>query len=147
MRTFLSLAALAAVLALAPAASAQTAFMPYLGYNFDGSVPTIGVAMRVGSPALPVAFQPGVEVTLDEGTNVQLDGNLILAFPGVSVSPYVGAGLAVLFPDEGETDIGANAIAGLVINSGFVKPFVQGRLTTDFDEAHFSAHAGVALNF
>ena len=151
MRRSLFLLALAAL--LAPAAQAQGAFMPYLGYNFDTSSPTIGVAARFQPATFPVAVQPGVEVTLDDGTNVQVDLNLVLPFGagyGSPVSPWVGAGAAILIPDDdfgGETSVAANLLAGAALNSGFIKPFVQGRLTTDFDFAAFSAHLGILLNF
>ncbi len=146
MRPLLATAALAALVALAPAARAQSAFMPYLGLNFEGSTPTAGVAARFAPPLFPVAFQPGVEVTLDDGTNVQVDGNLVLSFPGIMVSPYVGAGVAVLIPDGGDADVGANGLAGAVLNVGFVRPFAQVRVTTDFEDAFFSGHVGVSLS-
>jgi hypothetical protein len=144
---------LAAIAAFAPSALAQGAFMPYLGYNFDTSTPTIGVAARFQPAMFPVAFQPGVEVTLDDGTNIQADINAVLPFGagyGSPVSPWVGAGAAVLIPDDdfgGETSVAANFLAGASLNSGFVKPFVEGRLTKDFDFAAFSAHLGALFNF
>jgi len=151
MRRTLLLLALAGI--LAPAASAQGAFMPYLGYNFDTSSPTIGVAARFAPPLFPVAFQPGVEVTLDDGTNIQADLNVVVPFgmgPVSPVSPWVGAGAAILIPDDdfgGDTSVAANLLAGAAFNAGFIKPFVQGRLTTDFEFAAFSAHLGALLNF
>jgi hypothetical protein len=97
----------------------------------------------------PVAFQPGVEVTLDNGTNVQADANLVLPFnmPMSPVAPWVGAGAAILIPEVGDTQVAANLLAGAALNAGFIKPFVQGRLTTDFDFTAFSAHLGAVLNF
>jgi hypothetical protein len=148
MRRLFQIGLLAAI--FAPAASAQGAFMPYIGYNFDEpSSPTIGVAARFQPPMFPVAFQPGVEVTLDNGTNVQADANLVLPFnmPLSPVSPWLGAGAAVLIPEVGETRVAANVLAGAALNAGFIKPFVQGRVTTDFEFAAFSAHLGAVLNF
>ncbi len=127
--------------------------MPYLGYNFDTSSPTVGVAVRFQPPMFPVAFQPGVEVTLDDGTNIQADLNAIVPFnmPMSPISPWVGAGAAILIPDDefvdSETSVAANLLAGAALNAGFIKPFVQGRLTTDFDFTAFSAHLGALLNF
>jgi hypothetical protein len=151
MRRFFALAALAAAFALAPSAHAQGAFMPYLGYNFEGEAPTLGVAFRYQPALFPVALQPGVEVTLDNGTNIQVDLNGVVNFGGgVSpITPWIGAGVALLIPegDNADTQVAANALVGAAVNAGFVRPFAQGRLTTDFDFTAFSAHVGVILDF
>jgi hypothetical protein len=53
----------------------------------------------------------------------------------------------VIIPEVGDTQVGANVLAGASLNAGFIKPFAQGRLTTDFDFTQLSAHLGAVLNF
>ena len=151
MRTVLTGLGLLAALTAAPTATAQYfAFMPYVGYHADLEAPLVGVGARfrvpLASPALNLALQPAVEVTLDNGSNVQVDVNAIAEFGGGPVvSPFVGGGLAVVIPEVGDTNVGGNVLGGLVFNAGFVKPFAQARYTFA-DNSYFAAHLGVVLD-
>ena len=153
MRLRLATAAFAALL-FAPAAGAQTGFMPYVGYNLEYESVLVGVGARLGFsfPAAPVsvAFQPAVEVNLDSGTYIQADANAVAELSaGGSIAPYAGLGLGVLIPTEGggDAELGLNVLGGVIFNTvGFIRPFVQGRYSTASVDA-FSIHAGAVLGF
>ncbi len=159
MRTALLLSTLA--LALAAPAQAQSAFMPYLGYDTETENLLIGVGARFGAPLdLPVALtiQPGIEYQFqDGGTLLQFDANVIGELnAGPSLAPYLGAGLGVFYVNpedvggvdlDSETEFGLNLLGGLTFNpTGFGRPFVQGRYSTrgDFSDS-FTVMGGVML--
>ncbi|SRR5690606_6806708 len=148
MRRFLlSFALLGLVLAAAPA-QAQISFMPYAGYNLEYEEFLIGVGARFGAPlAFPVALsiQPSIETSLSDPTYVQADALLVAQLGTGSVAPYAGAGLGMIFPDVGDTELGLSVAGGVNFNTtGFIRPFVQGRYSTMLTDA-FSILAGVTL--
>lgn len=71
-------------------------------------------------------FNPNVEVAMPDGDNVlTINGDFHYDFPaGGSISPYIGAGPAVL-RHSGDTDFGLNLFGGLSALQGSVRPFVQ----------------------
>jgi len=146
--TFLLAALLLAILLSALPASAQIGFMPYLGYNTEYEEFLVGVGARFSTPiAFPVAlgFQPSIETSLGDASYVQGDALLVAQLGTGAVAPYAGAGLGVIFPDEGDTKLGLSVAGGLTFNNvGFIRPFVQGRYSTMFNDA-FSVQGGVVL--
>ncbi len=152
MRTLL-LAAVVSFLAV-PAASAQGAFMPYLGYNLESENALVGVGARFAFPLqVPISLtaQPAIEYQFaGEGiTFLQIDLNGVVQFDaGTSVAPYAGAGLAIGILNTDvvdDTDLAFNVLGGAIFNpTGFGQPFAQVRYTTDGDGA-FTVMGGVAL--
>ena len=71
-------------------------------------------------------FNPNVEVTLaDNDNDVSLNGDFHYDFPtDSSVSPYLGAGPAVVINDS-NSDFAANLLAGVADKRGEVRPFGQ----------------------
>ena len=71
-------------------------------------------------------FNPNVEVTLaDQDNDVSLNGDFHYDFrTDSSVSPYLGAGPAVVINDN-NSDFAANLLAGLADKRGEVRPFGQ----------------------
>lgn len=143
MRTAL-LALLVLLFAAAPA-RAQLGFSPMVGYDIDYEAFMVGLGFELGlTPGfLPVsaAIRPSIEyVFLDEieGVNADLfrvNGDLIGRFgaPGVPLSPYGKAGVAIEFAsldsevcddldlDCSSTEVGINLGGGVVFNSLFVE--------------------------
>lgn len=158
MRTSL-LAAILAIVGLAAPAGAQTGFMPYLGYNLEDEDFLIGVGARFGLPLeAPVAIvaQPSVEYQFagESVDIIQADANVIIEFTGSpSLAPYAGLGIGFTIFDseftDSETEIGLNALGGVVFNPvGFGRPFVQGRFSTRGEAPDaISIQGGVILGF
>jgi len=162
--SILSALALVAVL-LAPRADAQVQFVPYLGYDFDigdGSL-LVGVGAEFGilPGALPVglALRPSAEyyfVDTPPGTSFdffQINADVIAELPpiGPGVGLFAGAGLGLGFVSfeagefsDSSTEFGVNFLGGLDIDTGFVSPFVQARLTL-MDGTRFGILGGVKL--
>jgi hypothetical protein len=73
-------------------------------------------------------FNPNVEVRLGDQSSrndVSVNGDFHYDFPtDSSVSPYLGAGPAVLL-DGSNSDIAANVVAGIAGKRGEVRPFGQ----------------------
>lgn len=156
MRFSLFLFALGAF-AIAPTATAQTGFMPYVGYNLEDEDAVVGVGARFGLPlAVPIALvaQPSAEYQFagDGIDQFQIDANVIAEFTGSrALAPYAGVGVGFTFVDteftETTTEIGLNALGGVVLNpSGFGRPFVQARYSTrgEFQDA-LTIQGGVIL--
>lgn len=164
MRRLLAFAAILAVALpfLAPRAEAQIAFMPYLGYDFevaDGAL-LLGVGAEFGilPGALPVglALRPAAEyyfTDIDGFSFFQVNADVIATFtpPLANIGVYGGAGLAMGFSSfefmgesQSDTDFGLNLLGGVTIGSGFVVPFVQGRMTM-MENSRFGIQGGVRL--
>lgn len=124
---------------------------PEMGETSAGAA-LVGGQLQFRIAPLPFVFNPGVDLFLkggDEFTALQIDTNLLLPFTLENewVTPYIGGGLAVtrlstetaLFSasdvqpqqaaPESTTDYGVNAIAGVLLGVGAVRPFVQLRAT------------------
>lgn len=184
MRRILPLALLVA-LALpftAQRAEAQFAFIPYVGYNLDFEKLLVGVGTEFDLPIeapFGLSIRPAIEYVFTDsekdtfgGTTIsasttflQINGDAIARFgTSPSLSPYAGAGLAILyssysldcsgsgcefFPEESgsDTTVGLNLLGGVEFTDalGFGSPFVQGRFTMK-DGSQFSILAGVALS-
>ena len=147
------------LLVAAPAVSAQSGFMPYLGYNLEDEDLLIGVGTRLGFPLeLPVALvlQPSIEYQFTDGdvTVLQLDVNAIAELrASETLAPYVGAGLGLLYVDtevtDSNTELGLNLVGGVLFNpAGFGQPFAQARYSTRGDaQDALSIQGGVILSF
>ena len=98
-------------------------------------------------------FNPNIEYMLntDDGTLVTGNADVLYMFSRSQLQPYVGAGLGVLFTDsdfEGsETDILANAIAGIRFNLDFLEPYVQLKYFRVFDGGGDDLALTVGLRF
>lgn len=124
---------------------------PAMGETSTGAA-LVGGQLQFRIAPLPIIFNPGVDLYLkggDEFTALQIDTNLLLPFTLENewVTPYIGGGLAVtrlstettLFSPsdaqpqqavaESTTDYGINAMAGVLLGVGAVRPFVQLRAT------------------
>lgn len=85
-------------------------------------------------------FNPNVEVAFpDEGDLVTLNGDFHYDFDTTgNVAVWAGGGPAVLLidddrgrrrdDDDGDTDFGANLLAGVGMKSGAVRPYLQGKV-------------------
>lgn len=125
---------------------------PETGATTSGAA-LVGGQVQFRIAPLPIVFNPAVDLFLsggDEFTALQIDTNLLLPFTLENewVTPYIGGGLAVtrlstettLFSPsdvaqpqqavaEGATDYGINAMAGVLLGVGPIRPFVQLRAT------------------
>jgi hypothetical protein len=149
---------------MAPRAEAQFTFIPYLGYDFDigdGSL-LVGVGAEfdlVPLGAVMLAVRPSAEYYfVDSPAGVdfsffQINADALAELTGLGpgVGLYGGAGLALGFSSvsvgdvsDSATDFGINALAGIEIGTGFMVPFVQGRLTI-MDGTRFGIQGGVKL--
>lgn len=125
---------------------------PETGETTSGAA-LVGGQVQFRIAPLPIVFNPAVDLFLsggDEFTALQIDTNLLLPFTLENewVTPYIGGGLAVtrlstettLFSPsdaaqpqqavaESATDYGINAMAGVLLGVGPIRPFVQLRAT------------------
>jgi hypothetical protein len=144
--------ALAAALALlipdAPASAADTKVGIRGGYYTDIGEPFLGAEVL-----LPVAhriyFNPNFEYVFVENLKYwTLNGDFHYDFP--THRPYyvwAGAGLALVRtdpsgPDNGNTDVGANLLAGVGFKAGGVVPYFQGKVILK-DGSEFALAFGV----
>ena len=132
---------LAALLAQAAPAHADTIFVPYVGRSFgpDDSVQaeTLGVSIAAMAGGVfgfetdyaRIADAPDSSVFADQGRVTTLFGNILIGVPFGPARPYVAGGLGWLraeAPDQ-ETD-------GLAIGAGGgVMGFLGGRIGARFD--------------
>jgi len=131
-------AALGAALALlildAPATAADTKFGIRGGYYTDIGEPFLGAELL-----LPVArriyFNPNFEYVFVENLDYwTLNGDFHYDFP--THRPYyvwAGAGAALIRvdppgPDNSDTDVGLNVLAGVGFRTGSVVPYFQGKV-------------------
>lgn len=138
-KLLLVLALLAAVVALSPAAEAQTRFGFRTGAYFNEPDPFVGAEVL-----FPLAdgwfLNPNVEVVFgDEENAIVANGDVHWDLTrGRGSSFWVGAGLAVLLrdPDRGdsETDAGLNLLAGVAATRfrDFI-PYLQGKVLVSDD--------------
>jgi hypothetical protein len=168
MKKLLTLFAVCAVALpmMAPRAQAQVEFMPYLGYDFDigdGSL-LVGVGAEFGflpTGVLPVglSLRPSAEYYfVDSPSQVdfqffQINADAIaeLSPPGVPIGIFAGAGLGIGFSSveiagvsDSSTDFGLNILGGAEFGGGFLRPFLQGRVTL-MDGTRLAILGGVKL--
>lgn len=156
-----------------PAAHAQFAVLPYVGYDLDGEAVLIGLGAEVALPLVaPVtlSIRPSGEYLLPKdlqiggrtfGQNIaQVNVDVIARLKAPGIQPYAGAGVGIRLIkldtsdnddvegnlDVEETNVGANLLAGVAFSAlGPVRPFAQGRLTVG-DGSIFSVAGGVMLS-
>ncbi len=127
----------AIVLGLAPAASAQFSFFPYVGYDLgqnggDGPLIGLGVEVPVTPSLLPVAVKAraSAETTFigDNFSLIRFNGDAVvrIAAPTLPVSPYAKAGVIVERvtnstpdPSVSNTEIGAGLGIGAILGKLF----------------------------
>lgn len=122
----LALIGLATTAALTPA-RAGTDVDLRAGFYTDADAVAIGGGLLTSLGSFPGwFFNPNIEVAMPDGGNlVTLNGDFHYDFPtGGSISPYVGAGAALLHTED-DTNLGMNVLAGLSGLTGAVRPFVQ----------------------
>lgn len=150
-----------AVPLMAPQAQAQVQFMPYIGYDFDmGIVDSGSFLVGVGAefPLVPlaaftIALRPSAEYYFVETDadisadffqiNADAIAELMPLGPGVGL--FAGAGLGVGFwsvEGESSSDFGVNFLGGIDVDTGFLSPFIQARLTL-MDGTRFGIQGGV----
>lgn len=144
---------------LAAPVRAQSAFVPYVGYNIEDEDFILGLAFRLGLPIqsqVGLSLQPGVEYQfagIDDLTVAQFNADVLAHFrSSPSITPYAGAGIGILYlsaGDESETEFGLNLLGGVEFSDTAAgRPFVQGRFSTrgDADDA-FTLMGGTVFNF
>lgn len=124
MKRFLVLAALLAIVPTAALAAtgSVTGWGPRVGASITPDQVVFGGQLHIGEIAPSLTFDPNLEVGLgDNETVIALNGDLQyhLHVTHAQWNPYLGGGLSVDFvsfdhpgPDDSETDVGANLIAG-----------------------------------
>jgi opacity protein-like surface antigen len=156
-----------------PAAHAQFAVLPYVGYDLDAETAVFGLGAEVALPlATPVGLsvRPSGEYLLIRDIDIagrtfqqiisQLNLDVIVRFGTPGLQPFAGAGVSVRSIDldtsdnddvEGdqditETNVGANLLGGAEFGAGALRPFLQGRLTLS-DGSVLSFLGGVVFRF
>jgi hypothetical protein len=161
MKKLLTLFAVCAVALpmMAPRAEAQSAFMPYLGFDLDAQALFLGVGAEFGLPiATPIglALRPSAEYLFSgEGSdvtrlqfNADVIGNLAGGGPGLGL--FAGAGLGVRYFGgtdnvDSSTNLGLNVLAGAEFGAGFLTPFAQGRVHIGDGGTALAVMGGVKL--
>ena len=138
----------------APEAAAQNRIGVNGGYNIDNESWFVGGQARLGTAALPVVINPSVETYLDvEGGSIwELDINGLYHIGRdytTTFTPYVGAGIGVLYfnPEfdeiDSQTDVGLNLVAGADFGNSRLQPFVEARIQFIDGEMPVSVRGGV----
>jgi hypothetical protein len=123
----IALAVLAALLSLAPIASAAE-FGVRAGRYQDGGSNFVGAELLFDSGALNI--NPNVEYSLEDGVTAGT-ANVDLTVDVMSIGrfrPYVGAGLGIAYSQvtgRSETDVLGNLIGGVSLSLGTLKPYAQ----------------------
>lgn len=99
------------------------------------------VIMKVASS---IYFNPGVEVS-SENVTVNADGHYDFEITR-DAAVWLGAGLALVIPDEGDLDPGVNLIAGIGTRSGRYIFYTQAKKTRRTDGDDFNTLA-VGIRF
>jgi hypothetical protein len=141
------------------------------GYHFKAEVPLIGLdaLMIFATPVVPVSIHPSFNYFFIESqellgfraetTLLQFDLDGLVHVPlGAPVTPYLGAGVAMVYTrvnttgwgsdvTDTETTFGANFLAGLAVEANAsVHPFAQLRATI-LEETSLSMLFGVRFGF
>jgi hypothetical protein len=150
-RTVSLLLTAAALVLIAPGASAQNTWGPRAGLSANPDQLVVGAHLQ-----FPVAtnlyFLPNADVAFgDDVFTFSLNGDLAYRFASdASIKPYVGGGLSYFNydVDGGGTfdEIGVGVLVGFWFNSNAATPFfVQGKLFLDDSLPDFKVMAGVNL--
>ena len=145
---FGSLVALLAVTSGIAGAQASTHVGMRVGYNFDTEE-----MMFSGNLTVPMnrrlEFYPSLDIyTPSSGNKIGFNGDLKVMFPTVPGPQfYLGGGLGIVSRNErdfSDTDVGANLLVGLESRSGWVHPFVEGKVLVR-DQSQFQLIGGLNL--
>ncbi|MFN8581047.1 MAG: hypothetical protein U0163_08750 [Gemmatimonadaceae bacterium] len=139
-------AGLSGLAASAPLSAQRAHIGPRVGYNFDTH--DAFFSLGVTAPIAPrLAFYPSIDVyTPETGSRLGYNGDLRVQLPtGEGPEVYTGGGVNVLsrsVANRSNTDVGANLFLGLQGRSGWVHPFVEGRVLLH-DNSSFQLSGGV----
>jgi len=144
----LTLAVLAGALALpSPSSADDLKGGVRFGYYFDAAKPFVG-----GELLVPVAhrlyFNPNVEyVFIDYGSYLTFNADFHYDFPSHSNYYWLGGGLGVVSinpdgPDNTDTTLAANFLAGVGFRTGSVIPYFQAKAIAK-SNAEFSVAFGL----
>jgi hypothetical protein len=119
-----------------------------VGYNFDTRDVMFSANLTVPMTSR-VEFYPSIDVyTPDRGNRIGYNGDLKVRFPGTTGPHfYAGGGVGVVsrtIGDASNTDVGANLLLGLESRSGYVHPFVEGKVLLH-DNSQFQLIGGLNL--
>lgn len=161
---------LTAVVFATPRAEAQFSFLPYGGYDFDAGDPLVGVGVEVllfpeTAPG-GIALRPSAEYyfAADESRGglrisrerMQFNADVIahLTSPANRIGFFAGLGLGLhylsleqLGDSSSSTDLGLNILGGADYDTGFLNPFLQGRITREEGRTLATLLGGVRLSF
>jgi hypothetical protein len=134
---------------LASSAPAQSPHVgARLGIDFESKDLLVSTQATIPVTSM-LDFYPSIDVYLpEEGTQTGFNGDVRFRLP-TNQGPdlYVGGGMNVLLRnirDESETDVGAKALFGIESRTGWIHPFLEGRLMVN-DNSSFQFIGG--LNF
>ena len=125
-------ASLVACLASAAQAQQSTHVGMRLGVDVDSKDMLLSTHVTLPVTTM-LDFYPSIDVYLpDEGTRTAFNGDLRFRLP-TNQGPdlYVGAGLNVMLRnvrDQSETDLGLKGLFGIESRTGWIHPFLEGRL-------------------
>jgi len=132
----------------AAGAQASTHVGGRVGYNFDTREVMFSANLTVPMTSR-VEFYPSIDIYApDQGNRIGYNGDVKVSFP-VTSGPrfYAGGGLGVVSRTVGDfshTDVGANLLLGLESRSGWVHPFVEGKVLLH-DNSQFQLIGGLNL--
>jgi hypothetical protein len=109
---------------------------PRFGVNSGTDAALVGVHVR--APVSPrVEFYPSLDVHLpSRGSLLAFNADAKVLFPARSVEFFTGAGVNVMHRTQGpvnNTDLGLNVLGGVGTRTGWVHPFVEGRVIVNGD--------------
>ena len=136
------------VSAAAAGGQASTHVGGRVGYNFDTREVMFSANLTVPMTSR-VEFYPSIDVYApDQGNRIGYNGDVKVRFPMVPGPQfYAGGGLGVVsrtVGDFSDTDLGANLLLGLESRSGYVHPFVEGKVLLR-DNSQFQLIGGLNL--
>ena len=134
--------------AAAAGAQASTHVGGRVGYNFDTREVMFSANLTVPMTSR-VEFYPSIDIYApDQGNRIGYNGDVKVSFPMTSGPRfYAGGGLGVVSRTVGDfsnTDVGANLLLGLESRTGWVHPFVEGKVLLH-DNSQFQLIGGLNL--
>jgi hypothetical protein len=143
-----SLLAVSAGVSTGAGAQASTHVGMRVGYNFETDEALLSANLTVPMTSR-IYFYPSLDIyTPDRGNRIGFNGDMKISFPMASGPAwYAGAGVGVVNRNEGDfsnTDVGANLLAGLESRTGWIHPFVEGKVLL-YNRSQFQLIAGVNL--
>ena len=121
---------------------------PRTGLNFDSKDLLVGVQF-IAPINNRFEFYPSTDVYFpDRGSQLAFNGDVRYRMPtGRNLAVYGGTGLNVMNRQVGgtsRTNAGMNLLGGLEARSGWVHPFLEGKVTLR-DDSFFQAATGVSI--